>query len=152
MNKNKLKDVTKEFIDKAKPGIGTISYEEGFDFKRHKQEKETALWLLDTFGGDIVVLKEKHGYRLKNPDYKWNSKFWELKDVTTRRSIDNGLRKAAKQILSMPGGIIIDISNYLDKVSSIQGVIEEGANNVNLLKCYIIVKDKQKLIKVYFKQ
>ena len=83
MKNVELRDVTKEFLAKATPGIGNISYEEGFNYKYGKHEKLTALWLLETFGGEIILLKQNGGYMIKNPDYKWNGKLWELKGIHT---------------------------------------------------------------------
>lgn len=125
MSNKVLTDVTLEFLEKSTLGKGSITYEDGFDFKRHYQEKQTALWLLDTFGGEIIVLKEKMGYRLKNPDYKWNGKFWELKGVSSNASLENALRKAFKQIKSISGGIIIDISKYSGNLNNLLGIIEK---------------------------
>lgn len=147
MNNDRLIDVTEEFVKKSTPGKGSVSYEKGFDFKHRINEKETALWLLDTFGGEIIVLKEKMGYRVKNPDYKWNNKFWELKDVSSRSSLENGLRKAIKQINQNAGGIIIDISLYKGKQSEIYGVLNAAQSLTK--NYYLIIKNKKKLSKVY---
>lgn len=146
---NKILDVTDEFIRNSKPGIGSITYEEGFDFKHRKHEKETALWLLDNFGGEIIVLKEKMLYKVKNPDYKWNGKFWELKDISTRRSLENGIRKAILQIKTKPGGIIIDLTSYKNKFDSIYGTIKILSSFVHFSNCYIILKKGNILLNIY---
>ena len=93
MKNIELIDVTKEFLDKASPGKGSIEYEEGFNFKYSYEEKMTAFWLLETFGGRIILLKQNSGYMIKNPDYKWNDRFWELKGIQTSTSLDTGIRK-----------------------------------------------------------
>lgn len=149
MKRIELIDITETFINNSTPGKGYITYEKGFDFKKHKKEKETAIWLLDTFGGEIVVLKENYGYKLKNPDYKWNSKFWELKNVSSSISLENSLRKAIKQIIEKPGGIIIDISKYKDKTSTLYGVLCLGIASSNFKNILIILKNNSKLEKVY---
>lgn len=152
MNKNKLIDVTNEFVKKAKPGVGSVRYEKGFDFKRHKQEKETAIWLLDTFGGEIVVLKEKYGYRIKSPDFKWNNKFWELKGVSSKTSLDNLIRKSIEQIYDNPGGVIVDLSKNYINMNGLYSILSERLYTKKISKIFIIVKRKQKLIKVYYKE
>ena len=149
MKNIELKDVTKEFLAKATPGKGSIEYEPGFDFKKHKKEKETALWLLDTFGGKIIVLKENYKYQVKNPDYKWNDRFWELKGISSKASLENALRKAFKQIEYFPGGIIIDISNYKESANGLYGIIYRRLTVINHNRGFFIIKRKSKLICVY---
>ena len=152
MNKHELIDVTNEFLKKAKPGIGTIRYEKGFNFKNHKQGKVTALWLLDTFGGDIVVLKENHRYRLKNPDYKWNEKFWELKGVPSKTSLDNLVIKSIEQIFEKPGGIIINLLKDYKNMSEIKSILSERLYTKRIHEIFIVVKKGKHLVKVYYKQ
>lgn len=149
MKNIELKDVTKEFLEKAKPGKGEIKYEEGFNFKYSHEEKLTALWLLETFGGEIILLKQNGSYMIKNPDYKWNNKFWELKGIRSGTSLDAAIRKAIKQISLNPGGIIIDISKYKTNIKSLIGTIKNRAVFNTVKRYYIILKKKDKLIKVY---
>lgn len=149
MKNVELRDVTKEFLAKATPGIGNISYEEGFNYKYGKHEKLTALWLLETFGGEIILLKQNGGYMIKNPDYKWNGKLWELKGIHTNISLDTAIRKALKQISINAGGIIIDVSKYKRNISSIIGVLNKRIAFSIVKNYYIIIKKNNKLIKVY---
>ena len=149
MKNVELQDVTKEFLAKATPGIGNISYEEGFNYKYGEHEKLTALWLLETFGGEIILLKQNGGYMIKNPDYKWNGKFWELKNVKTSLSLDHAIRNAFKQISTKSGGIIIDISNYKEKETNVYGIINKRIISYAKQNGFIIIKKKNKLIKVY---
>ena len=89
-----LKDITNDFIKHSTPGKGHIYIEEGIDRISHKQEIETVHWLLDNFGGEITILKERNTFNIKYADYRWNGKLWELKKVSNKLSLDNGLRKA----------------------------------------------------------
>ena len=109
----------------------------------------TAFWLLETFGGRIILLKQNSGYMIKNPDYKWNDKFWELKGIQSSVSLDTGIRKSIKQILNKPGGIIIDLSNYKDKLSGIYGIIARRMQLFGTSHGYIILKKKKKLLGIY---
>ena len=149
MKNIELKDVTKEFLEKAKPGKGEIKYEEGFNFKYSHEEKLTALWLLETFGGEIILLKQNGSYMIKNPDYKWNNKFWELKGIRSGTSLDAAIRKAIKQISLNPGGIIIDISKFKNKQSCINGIITKRMKLFGRTHGCIIIKSNNKLIKIY---
>lgn len=152
MSKHELIDVTKEFLCKATPGKGSVEYEEGFDFRKHAEEKQTALWLLDTFGGRIIVLKENYGYKLKNPDYKWNSRFWELKGVSSRSSLENALKKAIKQIDKNTGGIIIETQKLHGKLDFVYGTIIKRLDSPKINDLYIIIKNRKMLVKVYRKK
>lgn len=86
---------------------------------------------------------------IKNPDYKWNNKFWELKGVQTSLSLDHAIRRSVKQIKEKPGGIIIDISHYKDNKKGIIGVIQNRMNIYNLYHGIIIIKNKSKIESIY---
>lgn len=115
-NKEML-DVTDEYIKFAAPGKGNITYEDGYCESRHKDEMKCAEWLLNTFGGDIVLLKEANVRKIKTPDYLWNNKLWELKDVSSVNSADQQLRYALKQIQNNPGGVILNLKTDIDTES-----------------------------------
>lgn len=101
-------DVLAEYIQNATPGVGSITYEDGYKPGKHPNEIKTANWLHDVFGGDIVLLNESGDSGQKMPDYLWRGKLWDLKNPTTAKAADDRLRSGLKQILSNPGGIILD--------------------------------------------
>ena len=68
-NEKTVKDVTKKYIDSAKPRMGKVRYENGYRIKGHKTEIEVANQLIDQFGGKIVLLKEANTQGTKTPDY-----------------------------------------------------------------------------------
>lgn len=144
-----LKDVTQEFLAKASPGKGSIEYDKGFNPKYSQEEKLTAFWLLDTFGGKIILLNQKEGYKIKNPDYEWNEKLWELKLASTSNSLDLAVKKAIKQISRQPGGIIIEIKKYKNKKASIEGIIKNRIKYSSIKNYFVIIKSGNKLIKIY---
>lgn len=148
IEKTELINVTEYFLSQSTPGKGSISYEEGYNYKQHQEEKQTAIWLLDTFGGEIVLLKEKNCYRMKNPDYKWNSKFWELKHLKTKQALDDGIRKSCIQIRENPGGIIIDIYGFKYK-NAIFETVYNRLKRTSMLGIFIIVKNRNKLLYIY---
>lgn len=113
--KRKIISIKDEFIRKSTPGIGRVTLDINLNINRHINEINTALWLKETFGGNIKVLQEKSlGRNVRQPGYIWNDEYWELKNCTTLRSIDNRLHKAMKQInnKNYTGGIILSIFNH----------------------------------------
>lgn len=108
------KDVTEEYLMSSTPGIGNITYEDGYKVKGHQTEIATAEWLKKTFGGDIKLLKESDVKGQTMPDFLWNQKFWELKGTSTINGADKLLQHAIKQIQENPGGVILNILDDID--------------------------------------
>lgn len=108
------KDVTKEYLDSATPGKGSITYDDNYKFKGHQAELSVAEWVHSTFGGDIRLLVESPERDVKTPDYLWNGKKWELKGARSINGADKSLQHAIKQIQDNPGGVILDVSEQLD--------------------------------------
>lgn len=109
------KDVTKKYIDSAKPSIGKVRYENGYHIKGHKTEIEVATQLRNHFGGKFVLLKESQTPGMKMPDMLWKGKQWEIKSISTEKAADSALRKAIKQIHGNQGGVIFDVADGIDK-------------------------------------
>lgn len=114
-NGKTAEDVTKKYLDSAKPRMGKVRYERGYHIKGHKAEIEVANQLRDQFGGKIVLLKEARTPGIKTPDMLWKGKQWEIKSISTEKAADSALRKAIKQIQGNQGGVIFDIADGLDK-------------------------------------
>ncbi len=117
MKKIKSKNVTQEYIEKATPGKGVKTIQDGF--KDVNGEKTGANWLHSTFGGDIVLLADNNPQGESNPDYLWKNKLWDLKSLTTdnKNTIDNRIRHGVKQTLKNPGGLLLDYSESPLKLS-----------------------------------
>lgn len=109
------KDVTKKYIDSAKPRMGKVRYENGYRFKNHKEEINVANQIRELFGGKIVLLKESQTPGIKMPDMLWKGKQWEIKSISTEKAADSALRKAIKQIHGNQGGVIFDVADGIDK-------------------------------------
>lgn len=107
--KSRGKDVTKRYRQEADPGRGFIEHESGFDKYTRSDEAAMATHLHKILGGDISCLAEKQGQ--KNPDYRWQGSFWELKTTSTPKSANSAIEAGMKQIRSNPGGIILDYGN-----------------------------------------
>jgi SPP1 gp7 family putative phage head morphogenesis protein len=108
------KDVTKKYIDSAKPRMGKVRYENGYRIKGHKTEIEVANQLRDQFGGKFVLLKEANAQGIKTPDYLWRGKQWELKSISTAKAADMAIRKATKQIAKTPGGVVLQCTGSIN--------------------------------------
>ncbi len=109
------KDVTKKYIDSAKPRMGKVRYENGYRSKNHKEEINVANQIRELFGGKIVLLKESQTPGMKMPDMLWKGKQWEIKSISTEKAADSALRKAIKQIHGNQGGVILDVADGIDK-------------------------------------
>lgn len=109
------KDVTKKYIDSAKPRMGKVRYENGYRSKNHKEEINGANQIRELFGGKIVLLKESQTPGMKMPDMLWKGKQWEIKSISTEKAADSALRKAIKQIHGNQGGVIFDVADGIDK-------------------------------------
>lgn len=104
-------DVTDEYKRKARPGKGKLTIYSGAEEER-PDDVRMARWIHEEFGGDIRVLRESHeALGVKNPDYLWNGKLWDLKtpDESTYNAINKRTRKGIEQIQTNSGGIIMDL-------------------------------------------
>lgn len=142
-----LQDVLAEYLDNAQPGMGTVTYEDGYRISHHGEEIKTAQWLHENLGGDIVLLQENLGGE-KKPDYLWKQKQWELKSVSTEKAADSAVRGALKQIEKIPGGIIVDCGDNVKSCADLQEIVASRMQR----SCYfdtdvVIIKDG-KLVQV----
>ena len=105
-------DVTKEYLKNSNRKKGSLSLDEGYSKKNHKDEIAYAKWFHRVFGGDIVLLKEKNVNGVSNPDYLWNGKLWDLKSPISNKynTIDGRICNGLKQIDRNYGGLMIDFS------------------------------------------
>ncbi len=124
------KDVTKKYIDSAKPRMGKVRYENGYRIKGHKTEIEVANQLRDQFGGKFVLLKEANAQGIKTPDYLWHGKQWELKSISTAKAADMAIRKATKQIAKTPGGVVLQCTGSINTDELIRIVNDRAVRSV----------------------
>ena len=62
-------DITKQYLNDASPGSGEIIKQEGYIDSLHINEISIAKWLINTLGGDVVLLNEKNLDNVKTPDF-----------------------------------------------------------------------------------
>ena len=123
--KNNYIDVTKDWISNANPNsheIKELDYwiinnkKYKVDGKKilldySKSELECATWLESTFGGEIFMCPRVNiPEGIKTPDFIWNGKYWDLKEIKTGSTnvIDNRLNGNQKY---QANNYIIDITH-----------------------------------------
>lgn len=117
-------DVTNEWIINAKPNTHIVKDRKYFEHNGIKykvdnknivldysdKEKEVAIWLENTFGGEIYMLP-----RINKPDgiqtayYLFRGEYWDLKKITGKGK--NTLDSAINKKKSQSNNFIFDISN-----------------------------------------
>lgn len=145
-------DVKDEYLKSNKPSY-PVEIPDGYDNKRvsHEDEKNTAKWLTDLFGGHVSLIRED--FDKKYPDFLWEGKYWDLKTPIKlgKYNIQKLLETAKVQILEKPGGVIIEIS----KIKESDSKIIDSIKNAIIQKNYeydVIVKKVDSLIGVYRKK
>ena len=165
---NNYLDITKEWINNAKPNSHKVKNRHYFEYDNIKyrvdnknvvldysdKEKEVAIWLENTFGGEIYMLP-----RINNPkgiqtaDYLFRREYWDLKTLSENaiseiRAVDNIIKTAKKQT----NNIILDITNSILPRKNIINQVErlymtKGRNWIDK----IILIDNYELIKIFKK-
>ena len=142
-------DVTNEYLNSKKKSVGNISYEDNYNMKNHTEEIDMALWIHNSFGGDIKLLIESNGcFGVKSSDYEWNNKYWELKSLSSEKSIDSALRKAISQIYTNPGGVILDFGKNKIDLQKVDNKIKERIGISCRFRIDIMIINYKKLQKV----
>lgn len=140
-------DVTKEYLDSAVPGQGSITYEGGYKVSGHRAEIEMAGWLHRTFGGDIKLLREAEENDQKRADYLWRGALWELKGLSSINAADKRLQYAMEQIKDNPGGIIVDMQEDLNMMALEKQLIRR-MNRSKLVRFDLILLQNGELKKI----
>lgn len=118
-------NVTREYLDRAVPGQGTVTYDSDYAVEQHRNEVRMAEWLHGTFGGDVRLLTEANEQEIKTADFRWNDRLWDLKTVTTEKAANSAIRKGLQQIRENPGGIILDYRGAPIDLDMLSEVIEK---------------------------
>ncbi len=117
-------EITDQYLKDATPGKGEVIKQEGYNDSLHKNEKSIATWLIKTLGGSVVLLSEKNLNNVKTPDFLWHDKYWDLKNVSSPKAVDNAVRKGLRQIQDNPGGIILDFGKNSIDLIEVKKIIE----------------------------
>ena len=142
-------DITEQYLENASPGCGEIILQEGYNKSLHPNEINIANWLIEIFGGNVVLLNEKNLNNIKTPDYMWHDKYWDLKDVSSSKAVDNAVRKGLRQIQDNPGGIILDFGKKAISLSEVKRNIESRLRRGFPSSVDIILISRKKVVSVY---
>ncbi len=143
-------DVTAEYFGTAKPGEGSISYDDGYDVSSHKHEVQMANFIFEKFGGNLTLLKERNIKDVKTPDYVWNSKYWDLKNVSSEKAAYSAVRHGIKQIIENPGGLILDYRNTdKNNLQLIINQIDDRMQRTKVENADIMIILENNRIKIY---
>lgn len=117
-------DVTNEWIINAKPNTYIVKDRKYFEHNGIKykvdnknivldysdKEKEVAIWLENTFGGEIYMLPRiNKPDGIQTADYLFRGEYWDLKKITGKGK--NTLDSAINKKKSQSNNFIFDISN-----------------------------------------
>ena len=134
MKMEKGVDVTKEYLDKAKPGNGEYTLEDGYtisDRIEHERKVETAKSMISEIGGRWILLKE---INKEWPDYEWvhdgTREMWELKSITSEKAANSALKKGFRQVnnTGKAGGVILNSWGKKLDMEKLKDIIETRVN------------------------
>ena len=151
-----VKDVTDEYLKKAKPGTGKVEKDPGYpNDKNHAEDEKSAKWLVDNFGGDVRLTKERRGRGIKTADAYWRNAYIEFKRPSTISGMRKRVRKGISQIDAMGnpnvGRMLIDIGHRgnVKSQSMIDAMLDEAKKRRKQRRLDIILRDGDKLVSVY---
>ena len=121
---NNYLDITKEWINNAKPNSHKVKNRHYFEYEKIKyrvdnknvvldysdKEKEVAIWLENTFGGEIYMLPRINiPNGIMTADYLFRREYWDLKTIngSGKRVIEDSIKKKKRQAENF----IFDITN-----------------------------------------
>lgn len=141
-------DVTEEYKRTATPGVGEITYDDGYEHGKNQKEIKTAEWLHKMFGGDIRLLKVSETDGVKRPDYLWRNKLWELKNPSSIGAADKRLERGLKQIRENPGGVVIDMAKSVDIDKLVNQLTRRFLRNHDTNELDIMILSQGNLVKI----
>lgn len=147
-NRKEVLDVTNEYMLSAIPAQGSVTYDEGYEIGKHRDEIKMSDWLFKTFGGKIKLLKESGIKNHKTPDYLWNDKYWELKCARSISGADKLLQRAVKQIQKPYGGVIVNMLEDFDTAELEQQLVRRIARS-SIENLDIMILAKGELVKIF---
>lgn len=142
-------EVQDEYEKSATPEMGTVTRDDLYDEKSHKDEIDFADWLHKKYGGDIHLIEEKgKPDGEKSPDYIWNYKLWDLKTVSTEKAANGAIRRGYNQIEHNPGGVILNFGDNDISIDILLQVIEKRMKWYEGEPIDIMLVNKGEVIKV----
>lgn len=142
-------DVTDEYIEKAMPGTGLLTHDAACEDGEHEDELKFAEWVHNTLGGDIHVRKEANQQNVKDPDYMWNGKLWDLKTVSTEKAANTAVQRGIDQIKHNPGGVMLNYNTNHVNLSTLELILDRRMKWYHDITADIMVVSNNEVVKVY---
>ncbi|MBR2800369.1 MAG: hypothetical protein IKE04_05780 [Oscillospiraceae bacterium] len=152
-NETAAADVTEEYRKSATPGIGTFACANPKDRTKYPAETQIGEWIVNTFGGDVVMLPQRGGAdHDSHPDYLWRGRLWDLKKPESLGGLDKLIHHGIHQIKSNPGGLILDLSDSdIDVKSAVSKLSYRVRRSASFSVDTIIIRkrDEHRVIRVH---
>ena len=162
-------DVRNQYEEKAHPGFGSVKCQSGVKFKSDdysRDEVKEAHWLVDTFGGNVLILREnkdskyyKYPTGSTMPDLMWGSdgkKYWDVKYPKSYPGTGNLYRHGLKQISvdygpakNSPGGLIVRITDPAVDIETVHQKLADVFRNSRLETVDLIIKKNDTDYKIF---
>lgn len=150
------RSVLDEYMENATPGEGILTYtneEAHKKEKSHERDKESAEWIIKTFGGDVELLSTRRGKGAKTPDGRWKEKYIEFKKPTTENAVRKRVRKGISQIAAMDetryGIILVDLSDRAEDIKVlIDTAVDEALKRSKQDFLDLIIRDQNEVVDV----
>lgn len=158
------REVTKKWIDSAIPNSHRIKNREYFEDEKgrryyvdgknvvldySRKEKEIALWLEKTFGGELYMIPRVNSPEgIATPDYLFRNDYWDLKEIfgNSKHTLDTAIKKKKNQANNFIFDICSSEITRKEAVCQIRQIFhaKERAWVEN-----VILKDKETVIAVF---
>ena len=155
--KEPFTDIRDEYVSINPVPPGKVTKDEGYlNDEVHKRDEATAEWFSKLTGKNIHLLKEQNAEGVHTPDAEVDGKYWEFKEITSKSSVFHHVTDAmTKQIISNPGGLILNISRN-KKTGNIMSDSEAIGYVQGKLKFYqkycsvdVIIKNGDRLVSIF---
>ena len=141
-------DVTAEYVNKDIFELCKIEYEKSYHVEKHKEEIKVAKWLIEKFGGKIVLCDEVNHKNEKYTDYIWNGKMWNLKGISSAKAANSAIRKGVLQVIKNPGGIILELKKDDIKIDEVMYYINDRMRRISNIQIDIMLKKYDMVVKI----
>lgn len=128
---------------------GLLTHDAACEDGEHEDELKFAEWVHNTLGGDIHVRKEANQQNVKDPDYMWNGKLWNLKTVSTEKAANTAVQRGIDQIKHNPGGVMLDYNTNRVNLSTLELILDRRMKWYHDITADIMVVSNNEVVKVY---
>lgn len=142
-----VSNITNEYY--ANKGIKPEVYiPADYDLIKHKEEISIVKFLSKEFNIYIELLTEINEDKIKTPDFRFNDKYWEIKNVSSANSIDKRVKIAIQQIIKNVGGVVLVIDRSNMDIATIKEIVFHRIDRTKIEKIDIIFIKNEKIIEI----